>query len=121
MTAEADAAVTRTLVEQHIHQDNERFAGINQNLIEIKGMLASQLTKMENQAVRIHSRIESVEKGAREDTENVATIARSEAKLALDVAKDAGERVLGTKIWVLTGLVAGLIAIITTAINYFRH
>lgn len=130
--AETENAVTRAILDGHLKQDEERFQRIDRGINHIGDVLTTFMTKLDAQAQRIHSRIDEEAAAARkavadaaaqarEDNQNAVTIARAEAKVAMSVAKDANESVLGTKIWVLTGAVAGLIAIITAAVNYLRH
>lgn len=120
MSAETDIAVMKTMMDGHIKQDDERFARIDRGITKIEDMLIAQLAKLDDQAKRIHTRIDHAEETAREDTQSAITIARGESKVAISLATDANQAVLGIKIWVLTGAVSGLLALLAAAVTFVK-
>lgn len=118
--ADSNIAVLASELRTHLVADDKAQTRTENSMSEIKAMIADLSKIMRESTQRLHIRIDDAETTARQDTQSAITIARGEVKVAMDLATDASQAVLGTKIWVLGGAVTGLLGLIGAATSYIK-
>jgi hypothetical protein len=115
-----ELALVRAGLENHIKVDEAATRRIEATGEEIKGIVRDLSKDMKAAVERIHSRIDEEAGKARDLANDAANIARAETKIAIGLAQDAHTRVDGTKVWILTGVIAGLMALLGLAVEFIR-
>lgn len=116
-----DVAVMRRDLANHIKVDEDSIKRIEATGDEIKGLMRDLSKDVREAVQRLHGRIDEEAQKARELANEAADIARAESKIAIGLAQDAHARVDSTKIWVLTGVISGGLAIATIVVEFFHR
>lgn len=122
------ATVAMSRMDAHEKIDSERFQQISTNMTEIKESLRDMARTLKDSNERIHIRIDDESVKTRHSLANVTatahaeitaveTSARAHGNTAVSVAQGAADGVRDAKVWALTGLAGGAVAIAMWAVQ----
>lgn len=115
----------------HTKADEIGFERINSDTTKIMATLEKISSKLDASVERIHVRIDETAANARHGLSNEAQVSRAGFKAAMDFSQEAHDRIGdekadtlsrlgGLKVWVLTGVISGLVAILAIAVQIIR-
>lgn len=107
---ETVVAVMSEALKNHVGADEKQNAAIDKSLTEIKSMVQDLARSLHSSTQRIHEQREATAAALRAEIKSVADATSEGLQEVADDINKAHARISGVKVWVLTGVIGGLVA-----------